>query len=76
MSKIRVRGEAIRHYILEHLDKHPADIMKVTSEHFDVTRQAVNKHLASLVHEKAIIPSGNTCCLFYLVLVIEHVHHL
>lgn len=60
MSKIRVRGEAIRHYILEHLDKHPADIMKVTSEHFDVTRQAVNKHLASLVHEKAIIPSGNT----------------
>ena len=60
MSKIRVRGETIRHYILEHLDKHPADIMKVTSEHFAVTRQAVNKHLASLVHEKVIIPSGNT----------------
>ena len=60
MSKIRMRGEAIRHYILEHIEKYPADIAKITSEHFAVTRQAVNKHLASLVREAVIIPSGNT----------------
>ena len=60
MTKVRVRGEAIRKYIIEHVEKHPIDIAKVTAEHFDVTRQAVNKHLNRLVAEEAITKTGNT----------------
>lgn len=60
MSKVRVRGEQIRKYIIEHMEKHPMDITKATAEHFDVTRQAVNKHLNRLVAEDAISKTGNT----------------
>jgi hypothetical protein len=57
MTRVRTRGEEIRHYILENLEKHPTEISKVTSHHFSITRQAVNKHLQKLVTEGAIIPS-------------------
>jgi anti-sigma regulatory factor (Ser/Thr protein kinase) len=60
MSKVRVRGEQLRKYILEHLEKHPDDIAKATADHFGVTRQAVNKHLNRLVAEEAISKTGKT----------------
>jgi anti-sigma regulatory factor (Ser/Thr protein kinase) len=60
MSKVRVRGEQLRKYILEHLEKHPDDITKATADHFGVTRQAVNKHLNRLVAEEAISKTGKT----------------
>lgn len=60
MSKVRVRGEQIRKYIIKHLEKHPDDIAKATADHFEVTRQAVNKHLNRLVAEEAISKTGNT----------------
>lgn len=55
-----MRGEAVRRFILEQVEKHPADIASVTAEKFKVTRQAVNKHLQKLIGEGAIIQNGNT----------------
>jgi hypothetical protein len=60
MSRVRARGEEIRCYILENIDKHPTDISKVTSEKFGITRQAVNKHLRKLSLEGALKDSGAT----------------
>ena len=60
MTKIRTRGETIRHFILNNVEKHAADIAKVTAEKFDITRQAVSKHLTKLVDECALIRKGNT----------------
>jgi signal transduction histidine kinase len=60
MVRIRPRGEAIRHYILEHAEKHPSDISRVTSEHFKITRQAVNKHLQRLVRDNSLCETGQT----------------
>jgi len=60
MNRIRPRGEEIRHYILEHTEKHPEDISKFTSDHFKITRQAVNKHLQRLVREKSLSETGHT----------------
>ena len=65
MSKVGVRGEQLRKYILEHVEKHPEDIAKVTADHFGVTRQAVNKHLNRLVAEEAISKTGKTRGLVY-----------
>src|SRR5262245_60747211 len=59
-KRIRTRGEEIRHFIVEHVEKHPNDISKVTAEHFKMTRQAVNKHLKKLVKELAFSVSGRT----------------
>lgn len=60
MTKVRARGEDVRRFILEHLEKHAHDLSKVTSAHFGITRQAVNKHLQKLTAEHAIIESGRT----------------
>lgn len=60
MRKVRTRGEDIRKFILDHVEKQAADISKVTAHHFGITRQAVNKHLQRLTAEHALIESGQT----------------
>lgn len=60
MTKIRARGEDVRKFILDHVENHPADISRVTAKHFNITRQAVNKHLQKLTSEHALEESGQT----------------
>ena len=60
MTKAQMRGEVVRRFILENVEKHPADIANTTAEEFGITRQAVNKHLQKLISENAIIQNGNT----------------
>jgi len=58
--RIRARGEDIRRFILERVEKHPSDIAKLASRHFKITRQAVNKHLRRLIFEKSLTETGET----------------
>lgn len=60
MTKVRARGEDVRRFILEHVEKHPADINRVTAAHFGISRQAVHKHLQKLVAERALAETGRT----------------
>jgi anti-sigma regulatory factor (Ser/Thr protein kinase) len=60
MTRVRIRGEEIRHFIVENVEKNPNDISKVTAEHFNITRQAVNKHLQRLTRELALAEVGKT----------------
>lgn len=60
MAGIRIRGEQIRHFILNRVGKSSEDVVRITSEQFNITRQAVNKHLQRLVESGALIRSGNT----------------
>jgi hypothetical protein len=60
MTGVRSRGEKIRGFIINNVEKHPTDLAKVTADKFDITRQAVNKHLKKLVDEHALTQHGNT----------------
>jgi anti-sigma regulatory factor (Ser/Thr protein kinase) len=60
MVKVRSRGEDIRMYIVDNVEKHPETLARLTAEHFGITRQAVNKHLQRLVEEKLLSESGKT----------------
>jgi len=60
MTRVRARGEDIRRFILDNVEKHPTDISKITGEHFGITRQAVNKHLQRLTSEHALAETGHT----------------
>ena len=60
MVKISARGEDIRRFILDHIERHPADIGNVVAKHFGITRQAVSKHLQKLTAEHALAESGYT----------------
>jgi anti-sigma regulatory factor (Ser/Thr protein kinase)/biotin operon repressor len=60
MTRVRAGGEPVRRFIIEHLDAHPRDIVRVTAEKFQCSRQAVHKHLRRLIDEGAITESGQT----------------
>jgi hypothetical protein len=60
MSRVRLRGEEIRCFILQHVQHHTTDISKMAAHHFGVSRQAINKHLQRLTHEGAIRETGKT----------------
>jgi anti-sigma regulatory factor (Ser/Thr protein kinase) len=60
MVNVRARGEDVRRFIVEHVEKHPEDINRVASEHFKITRQAVHKHLARLISEGCLSSAGGT----------------
>lgn len=60
MSRVRARGEDIRRYIIDNVEKNPSEICKITSRHFGITRQAANKHLKRLASEKSLSESGKT----------------
>lgn len=60
MTTVRVRGETVRKFILSNLEKHPSDIVRVASEKFGYSRQAIHKHLQRLFEEGAITQEGQT----------------
>lgn len=60
MSTVRKRGEPIRRFLVENLDAHPADIVRVAMEEFGISRQAVHKHLVHLVDEGVVLIDGQT----------------
>ena len=60
MSKVRVGGEPVRKFLVEHIEAHPTDIVRVASERFECSRQAVHKHMQRLIAEGAVLVSGAT----------------
>lgn len=60
MAKPPQRGAEIQAYILSQVEAHPADIARVTAEHFGISRQAANKHLARLVATDQLVAEGST----------------
>jgi anti-sigma regulatory factor (Ser/Thr protein kinase) len=60
MVILRKQGKAVRQFILENVETHPADIVTFAAQHFEVSRQAVNKHIKNLVEQGALIVSGKT----------------
>lgn len=60
MTRVRARGEDIRRFILAQVESHPSDISKVTASKFQITRQAVNKHLQRLAVEGSLSETGKT----------------
>lgn len=60
MVGVRSRGETIRQFIVDNVSAHPTSIVALTSEKFEISRQAVNNHIQRLVTQKALVAEGNT----------------
>ena len=74
VSRVRKRGEDIRDFILANVPAHPADIVRVTAEHFAITRQAAHKHISRLVEEQLLTVEGATKSCRYALGVFESWH--
>ena len=60
MFKVRKRGEQVRRFILESIEEYPNDVVQITSNKFNISRQAVNKHIKLLVDQGSITVKGST----------------
>ena len=60
MVGIRKRGEDIRQFILDNVEHHPKDVVKLAARNFDISRQAANKHIQRLVEQNALLVRGTT----------------
>src|SRR5260370_19357390 len=60
MTRVRTRGEDIRHFILQNVEHHPGSISRLAAQKFKISRQAINKHLQKLRAEHALTEAGNT----------------
>ncbi len=76
MSRVRARGEDIRRYIIDNIEKHPNEISRITAEKFAITRQAVNKHLHRLTREKALTKHGKTRSRSYKLAALQQWEHV
>lgn len=56
----RKRGAEIRKFILDNISSHPKDITSFTAEQFNITRQAVLRHIHILDEERLIHIEGKT----------------
>ena len=54
------RTKELRAFILSHVKQHPKDIGAITAQRFGVSRQAISRHLNSLVKEGLLAASGTT----------------
>lgn len=55
MTKIRKRGEEIREFILDVIEKNDKKMIPKTMSKFNITRQAVFQHIQHLVKQEALI---------------------
>src|SRR5262245_921759 len=60
MVSAEKRGTEIRQFILEHVEKHPVDIVTLTMETFGISRQGVHRHIQTLRKQKALGIRGTT----------------
>lgn len=71
MASSRPQGEQVRRFIVENVAAHPGDIARRAATRFDITRQAVNKHLQRLVDEGILAESGETRARVYRLAVVS-----
>ncbi|MDZ4693644.1 MAG: DUF4325 domain-containing protein [Deltaproteobacteria bacterium] len=60
MSKVHAAGELVRTFLIDNIDGHPTDIVRLTAKRFDCSRQAVHKHLLRLIAEDAVVVNNVT----------------
>ena len=67
MAKLQKRSEQIRQFILDNVEHHPKDVASLAAKTFEISRQAVNKHVQHLVEQKALLVRGTTRSRHYIL---------
>ncbi len=58
--KVKPRGEVIRKFILDNVERHHSDIASITAAKFEITRQGAHRHVQNLVQGGALRETGRT----------------
>jgi len=60
MGKLRDKTAEIRDFILTNIEKQPSDITAITAQKYNISKQAVRKHIQALVEDGLVTYSGVT----------------
>ncbi|NIR49439.1 DUF4325 domain-containing protein [candidate division KSB1 bacterium] len=60
MKNKHTQSQNIREFILQQVPENPRGIARLVQQKFDISRQAVNRHLSKLVEEGILSASGTT----------------
>jgi len=60
MTSSSYPSEPIKKFLIHNIEAHSKDLARVAAAHFQVSRQAINRHLRELADTGIVIPSGNT----------------
>jgi anti-sigma regulatory factor (Ser/Thr protein kinase) len=55
----KMKGKRVRQFILDQVGDHPRDIARLTEREFNISRQAVNRHILRIVSEGLMIAEGS-----------------
>lgn len=56
----RKRAAEIRQFLLENVRRHPSDLVRVATDHYQVSRQAINKQIRRLIEQGFLTAEGRT----------------
>jgi predicted transcriptional regulator len=56
----RTKSKTLRQFILEQVGEHPKDIVSLTEKKFNISRQAINRHIHNLIEKGLLIAEGST----------------
>jgi anti-sigma regulatory factor (Ser/Thr protein kinase) len=72
VGKMAAKSQEIQQFMIDHVEEHPRDIVRLTADHFGITRQAVNRHVRILIDDGAIEATGKTSERTYCLAKQEH----
>ncbi len=70
------KSSEIQQFVIDHVDEHPRDIVRLAVERFGITRQAVNRHMKILMEDGVIEAEGRTSERSYRLVQHEHTFQL
>ena len=68
----RAKSTEIRQFIIDNVDENPSEIARLTAERFGITRQAVRRHLTTLIEDGILKAEGETRRRRYALVVAEN----
>ena len=76
VGEMAAKSQEIQQFMIDHVEEHPRDIVRMTADRFGITRQAVNRHVRILIDDGAIEAKGKTSERTYCLAKKEHTFFL
>ena len=76
MGLTKLKRELLKSYIIKNVEQNPRNIAKLAAEKFNVTKQAVNRHMRQLKAKNIIISEGSGSAIIYKLKRTDHFFNL
>jgi anti-sigma regulatory factor (Ser/Thr protein kinase) len=76
MSLTKDKRASIKEFIINNVTGHESDIVKLTTDKFGITRQAINRYVIKLIEENILESTGDRNSIKYQLKTIKHIYEL